>query len=58
MNREFKIIRNKIYTFRDAQVMVDREPTALYGVEAIRLSEQIKRNAGKYPDAGLSQNRG
>ena len=37
-------LQNRIYTIRDLQVMLDRDLAMIYGVKAIRLREQVKRN--------------
>ncbi len=42
-------IQNKIYTIRGVQVMLDRDLAVLYGVKPIRLREQVKRNAKRFP---------
>lgn len=42
-------IHNKIYTIRGVQVMLDRDLAVLYGVKPIRLREQVKRNAKRFP---------
>ncbi|MBU1216419.1 ORF6N domain-containing protein [bacterium] len=43
-------IKNKIYTIRDMQVMIDRDLAELYGVESKRLNEQVKRNIERFPE--------
>jgi hypothetical protein len=43
------IIRKKIYTIRNKQVMLDRDLARLYGVSTKRLNEQVKRNIGRFP---------
>ena len=43
-------IKNKIYTIRDEQVMIDEDLALLYGVEVKRLNEQVKRNIKRFPD--------
>jgi len=45
-----KEIENKIYNLRGAHVMLDKDLAAFYGVKAIRLREQIKRNPNRFPD--------
>lgn len=45
-----KEIENKIYNLRGVQVMLDKDLAAFYGVKAIRLREQIKRNPNRFPD--------
>lgn len=42
-------IVDKIYYIRKQKVMLDRDLAELYGVKPIRLREQVKRNAGKFP---------
>lgn len=43
------IIR-KIYVLRGQKVMLDFDIASLYEVETKRLNEQVKRNAGRFPD--------
>src|SRR6056297_2423509 len=43
-------IKNKIFTFRGLQVMMDRDLAELYGVEVKRLNEQVKRNIERFPE--------
>jgi hypothetical protein len=43
-----KII-SKIYLIRGEKVMLDRDLADLFGVKAIRLREQVKRNIEKFP---------
>jgi len=43
-------IKDKIFTIRDKQVMLDRDLAELYGVEPKRLNEQVKRNIKRFPD--------
>lgn len=48
---QFKLdIKNKIFVFRDMQVMVDRDLAELYKVETKRLNEQVKRNIERFPE--------
>ena len=42
-------IKDKIYTLRSMQVMLDKDLADLYGVKAIRLREQVKRNKNRFP---------
>jgi len=42
-------IKNKIFTFRGLQVIIDRDLADLYGVEVKRLNEQVKRNIERFP---------
>jgi len=48
-------IRGKIHTVRGAQVMLDRDLAKLYQVKAIRLREQVKRNAKRFPSDFMFQ---
>ncbi len=43
-------IESCIFTYRGAQVMVDRDLATLYGVESKRLGEQVKRNIERFPE--------
>lgn len=43
-------IKDKIHTIRNVQVMLDKDLAELYGVESIRLREQVKRNKERFPD--------
>jgi flagellar motor switch protein FliG len=43
-------IRQRIFTIRGLQVMVDRDLAELYGVENKRLNEQVKRNIERFPE--------
>ncbi len=42
-------IETMIYLIRGQKVMLDRDLAKLYGVKAIRLREQIKRNIERFP---------
>ena len=42
-------IRNKIYTLRGLEVILDRDLAELYKVKAIRIREQVKRNLKRFP---------
>jgi hypothetical protein len=48
-------LRNKIHTIRGVQVMLDRDLAVLYGVKAIRLREQVKRNSRRFPEDFMFQ---
>jgi hypothetical protein len=43
------IIRDRIYSVRGFQVMLDRDLAELYGVKPFRLREQVKRNQKRFP---------
>lgn len=40
---------HKIYFLRDEKIMIDRDLAVLYGIKAIRLREQVKRNITRFP---------
>lgn len=42
-------IKNRIFTLRGLQVMLDKDLAVLYGVKPIRLREQVKRNIKRFP---------
>ncbi len=48
-------ILSKIYLLRNRRVMLDRDIAELYNVKAIRLREQVKRNAARFPDNFMFQ---
>jgi len=41
-------IKNKIYTIRDLQVMLDRDLASLYGVETKHINQAVKRNFERF----------
>ena len=43
-------IRDRIFTFRGVQVMIDRDLAELYDVSTKRLNEQVKRNIERFPE--------
>ena len=43
------LVDDKIFIIRGVQVMLDRDLAELYGVEARRLREQVKRNIKRFP---------
>ncbi|MDP8229866.1 MAG: ORF6N domain-containing protein [Candidatus Gorgyraea atricola] len=43
-------IERRIFVIRGQKVMLDRDLAELYGVKAIRLREQVKRNIRRFPD--------
>lgn len=45
-----EVVMNKIYMIRNQKVMLDRDLAELYGVQAIRLREQVKRNKARFPE--------
>jgi hypothetical protein len=50
-----ELIINKIYLIRDKKIMLDRDLSELYGVKSIRLREQVKRNAERFPEHFMFQ---
>jgi len=45
-----QVIERKIFTIRGVQVVLDKDLAAFYEVKPIRLREQVKRNANRFPD--------
>ncbi|NLN96180.1 MAG: ORF6N domain-containing protein [Bacteroidales bacterium] len=43
-------IEKRIFTIRDTQVVLDKDLATFYEVKPIRLREQMKRNANRFPD--------
>ncbi|MET3982127.1 phage regulator Rha-like protein [Mucilaginibacter sp. UYP25] len=50
-----EVVMSKIYLVRDEKVMLDRDLAELYGVKAIRLREQVKRNQVRFPEKFMFQ---
>lgn len=48
-------VMNKIYYIRKQKVMLDRDLAELYGAQAIRLREQVKRNLERFPSNFMFQ---
>lgn len=48
-------IKNKIYTIRGMQVMLDRDLAELYGVETRVLNQAVKRNMERFPEEFMFQ---
>lgn len=44
-------VQNMIYTFRDRQVMIDRDLAYLYNVETKVLNQAVKRNISRFPES-------
>jgi hypothetical protein len=42
-------LKDKIYSIRGHQVMLDKDLAELYGVETKRLNEAVKRNKERFP---------
>lgn len=49
------IIKNKIYTIRGLQVMIDRDLAEMYGVETRVLNQAVKRNYERFPEDFMFQ---
>lgn len=45
-----EVLIDKIYYIRGQKVMLDRDLAELYGVEPIKLRQQVKRNKERFPD--------
>ena len=43
------VLVSKIYLLRNHKIMLDKDLAQLYGVKAIRLREQVKRNIDRFP---------
>lgn len=50
-----EVLMNKIYLIREHKVMLDRDLSELYGLKAIRLREQVKRNRERFPENFMFQ---
>ncbi|RYE25160.1 MAG: ORF6N domain-containing protein [Sphingobacteriaceae bacterium] len=50
-----EVVIRKIYLVRKHKVMVDRDLAELYGIKAIRLREQVKRNQTRFPENFMFQ---
>ncbi|WP_341326604.1 ORF6N domain-containing protein [Methylotuvimicrobium sp. KM2] len=48
-------IKNRIYTVRGVQVMLDKDLATFYEVKPIRLREQVKRNIKRFPSDFMFQ---
>jgi hypothetical protein len=48
-------VMSKIYLIREQKVMLDRDLAELYGVKAIRLRDQVKRNQERFPENFMFQ---
>ena len=45
------LVQSKIFLIRGKQVMIDRDLAELYGVETKRITEAVKRNIERFPEA-------
>ena len=48
-------IKNKIYTIRGVQVMLDSDLAEIYGYEVKALNQQVKRNINRFPEDFMFQ---
>lgn len=48
-------IRNRVYTIRGQQVMLDYDLAELYGYEVKKLNQQVKRNIERFPEDFMFQ---
>ena len=48
-------IRNKVYTIRGQQVMLDADLAEIYGYEVKALNQQVKRNEDRFPEDFMFQ---
>ena len=48
-------IRDRIFTVRGKQVMLDNDLAELYGYEVKRLNQQVKRNIERFPEDFMFQ---
>ena len=48
-------IKNRIFTIRGKQVMLDSDLAELYGYEVKRLNEQVRRNKERFPEDFMFQ---
>lgn len=51
MTKDLQHIENRIFTFRDQQVMIDRDLAELYLVETKVLNQAVKRNISRFPES-------
>ncbi|MFA6923701.1 MAG: ORF6N domain-containing protein [Bacteroidales bacterium] len=50
-----EVIINKIYFIRGKKMMLDKDIAKIYGVQPIRLREQVKRNKERFPEKFMIQ---
>ncbi len=55
MNNDIDPIARHIFVLRGRRVMLDRHLAELYGVQPLRLREQVKRNIERFPDDFMFQ---
>jgi hypothetical protein len=50
-----EIVLSKIYYVRGHKIMLDKDLAEMYNVQPIRLRQQVKRNADRFPDKFMFQ---
>ena len=50
-----EMIERRIFLIRDHKVMLDSDLAELYGVQAFRLNERVKRNRKRFPSDFMFQ---
>ena len=55
MKNELQMIQKMIFEIRGYKVMLDSDLAALYGVEAKRMNESVRRNIKRFPDDFMFQ---
>lgn len=50
MTKDLQHIENRIFTFQDQQVMIDRDLAELYQIETKVLNQAVKRNISRFPE--------
>lgn len=50
MTKDLQHIENRIFTFRDQQVMIDSDLAELYQIETKVLNQAVKRNISRFPE--------
>lgn len=50
-----EMVISKIYYIREQKVMLDRDLAELYGIQPIRLRQQVKRNIERFPEKFMFQ---
>ena len=48
-------IKNKIFTIRNTQVIIDTDLASFYEIDLKRLNEQVRRNINRFPDTFMFQ---
>ena len=55
MLKDKQNLKDKIYTIRGLQVMLDRDLATLYQVETRALKQAVKRNIDRFPNDFLTE---